>query len=193
MNTFEITIQRAQNESWPVVVRHQPGPAALTMWASGTFDLDLKQLDILLPSDRQYGLLLGQNLFRNEVRDAFARALSGAKAASQPLRVWLIVEAKALRSLHWEQLCAPFEGERWEYLSLNQQTPFSLYLPSQIEPRFPPIGRRDLRALLLVAGPEDLGVDYQLAPFGVLATVDALTASLREIPKDVRHRTPCPR
>lgn len=144
MNTFEITIQNAHDGIWPVVVRHQPGPIALTTWAQGTFDLDLKQLDLLLPADRQYGTLLGMNIFRADVRDAFVRAVSGAKAASELLRVLLVVEAEDLRSRHWEQLCAPFNSGRWDYRLLNQQTPFSLYLPSQIERRFPPIGRRDL-------------------------------------------------
>ncbi len=185
MNTFEITIQRLHNGSWPVIVRHQPGPIALTSWAQGAFDLDLQQLDQFLPTDRRYGALLGENIFRDQVRDAFTRAVSGAAAASELLRVWLIVEAEDLRSKHWEQLYAPFEGGRWDYLLLNQQTPFSLYLPSQIERRFPPIGRRDLRALLLVAGPEELKDDYQLARFDVPATVAALSASLGQIPHDI--------
>lgn len=185
MHTFEITIQRGNHESWPVVARQQSGPNALTTWAEGIFDLDLQLLNQSLPTDHQYGILLGQNLFRGQLRDAFIRAYSGAKAASEPLRVWLIVESDDLRSRHWEQLCAPFEGERWDYLLLNQATPLSLYLPSQIERRFPPISKRDLRALLLVAGPEDLEDEYQLAPFDVQATVDGLRASLGEIPVDV--------
>ena len=84
------------------------------------------------------------------------RAVAEAKAADDALRVLLFVEAEDLRTLHWEQLHAPLD-RGWDYLLLNQSTPFSLYLPSQIERRFPPIGRRDLRALILVAGAEETG------------------------------------
>ena len=171
MNTFEITIQRLHQGSWPIIVRHQPGPIALTGWTECVFNLDLQQVDQLQTADCRYGILLGENIFRNQVRDAYLRAVSGAAAVSKLLRVWLIVEAEDLRSLHWEQICALFTGGRWDHLLLNQQTPFSLYLPSQIERRFPPIGRRNLHALLVVAGPKELHEDYRLARFDVPDTV----------------------
>lgn len=184
MNTFELTIHNKHEGYWPVVVREQAGAAALTLWANGVFDLDLKQLDLLLPADNQYGTLLGKNLFRDEVRDAFARAMAEAKTANESLRVLLIVEADDLRGLHWEQLCAPLD-RGWDYLLLNQGTPFSLYLPSQIERRFPPIGHRDLRALILVAGPEELSGDYGLDSFDVAATTQSIQNALGDIPYDV--------
>ena len=109
------------------------------------------------------------------------RAAAGAKVDDETLRVFLNIEAQDLRGLHWEQLCARFD-RGWDYLLLNQQTPFSLYLPSQIERRFAPIGRRDLKALLLVAGPQDMGADYGLEPFDVAATVAGLQSALGEIP-----------
>jgi len=65
------------------------------------------------------------------------RAAAEAKSAGDALRVLLFVEAEDLRNLHWEQLHAPLD-RGWDYLLLNQATPFSLYLPSQIERRFPP-------------------------------------------------------
>jgi hypothetical protein len=139
LHTLEITIQRMHEGVWPVVVRHQPGSTTLTLWANGILKLDLRQLHFHFIADKEYGILLGKELFRDEVRDTFVRAVSSA--GDKPLRVYLIVEADELRLLHWEQLCAPFEGGRWDYLLLNQKSPFSLYLPSLIERRFPPIGR----------------------------------------------------
>jgi WD40 repeat protein/energy-coupling factor transporter ATP-binding protein EcfA2 len=190
MSVFEITIQRKDDDAWPVVVRHQPGAHDLTLWSRGRLDLDLEALAPLIPSRKEYGLLLGKALFQDDIRDAFvravaeAKALAGAKVADEPLRVLLNVEAEDLRRLHWEQLHAPLD-RGWDFLLLNQGTPFSLYLPSQIQLRFPPIGRRDLRALLLVAGPEELDGDYRLDPFDVRATVGSIQHGLGEIPCDV--------
>jgi len=184
MSVFEITIQRKDDDAWPVVVRHQPGAQALARWSRGRLDLDLACLKLMRSTDKEYGALLGQALFREEIRDAFVRAVTEARDGDEPLRVLLIVEADDLRDLHWEQLCAPLD-RGWDYLLLNQGTPFSLYLPSQIERRFPPIGRRDLRALVLVASPEELDGDYQLAPFDAAATVRGIQHALGEIPCDV--------
>jgi hypothetical protein len=135
--------------------------------------------------EKQYAQLLGEAIFHDEVRDAFVRAVAEAKADNDNLRVLLFVEAEDLYSLHWEQLAGLFD-RGWDYLLLNQGTPFSLYLPSQIERRFPPIGRRDLRALVLVAGPEELAGDYKLAQFDVAATVRSVTAPPRR-----SARPPC--
>ena len=187
MSVFEITIQRKDEDAWPVVVRHQPGAHELALWSRGRLDLDLEALAPLPPSDKAYGRLLGEALFRDDIRDAFVRAVADAKAANEPLRVLLNVEADDLRRLHWEQLHAPLD-RGWDYLLLNQGTPFSLYLPSQIRLRFPPIGRRDLRALVLVAGPEELNGDYGLAPFDVPATVGSIQHALGEISSDVLAR-----
>ena len=67
---------------------------------------------------------------------------------------------------------------------LNQRTPFSLYLPSLTDRLFPPIGRRDLRALVLAASPEGLE-QYSLEHFDVESAVDSVKTSLGEIPYDV--------
>jgi tetratricopeptide (TPR) repeat protein len=189
MNTFEITIQRKTGQHWPLVIRHQPGTGALALWSRGTLELDTKKLETLLPTGREFGQALGKAVFRDDIRDSFVRAVAEAKAADEPLRVLLFIEAEDLRHLHWEQLHAPLD-RGWDYLLLNQSTPFSLYLPSQIERRYPPIGRRDLRALVLVAGPEELAGDYGLEPFDVAATVASIRAALGEIPADVLASVP---
>ena len=189
MNTFEITIQRKADQSWPLVIRHIPGERALALWSRGTLEIDPKKLESLSPTSREFGQSLGKALFRDDIRDAFVRAVAEAKAADDSLRVLLFVEAEDLRTLHWEQLYAPLD-RGWDYLLLNQSTPFSLYLPSQIERRFPPIGRRDLRALILVAGAEELDGDWGLDSFDVNATVASIRTALGEIPSDVLAATP---
>jgi WD40 repeat protein len=181
MNTFEITIERQNEGIWPVVVRHQAGLAALTSWVNGKFTLDLNDQKIIIPAQPVYGRRLGIALFHDEVRDAFVRALAGLMPG-EALEVLLIIEAEDLRGLHWEQLQAPFDLSRWDVLGLNQRTPFSLYLPSQIDRRFPPLGRQDLRTMILIAGMEDLADHYRLAPFDISATAECISISLGEIP-----------
>jgi hypothetical protein len=56
-----------------------------------------------------------------------------------------------------------------------------LYIPTIIDRRFPPIGRRDLRALVLVASPSNIG-KFQLAPFDVEAVLSGVKEALGEIP-----------
>lgn len=107
------------------------------------------------------------------MRDEFIRAFS---ESSERLRVLLCIEADDLRPPRWERLGAPIDGGRGP-LAQNQRTPFSLYIPSTTDRRFPPACRRDLRALLLVASP-DSG-RYGLAPFDVEATVASLKAAQR--------------
>ena len=180
MNTFEITIQRKSGDGWPVVVEHSKAGVFLPVRSEGLLQLDQIELRMQTgPLD--YGILLGQALFRDDVRDAFARARA---ESADNLRVLLFVEADDLRTLRWERLCAPLNGT-WDFLALDQRVPFSLYLPSITDRRFPPIGRRDLRALILVASPEDSKKDYHLDPFDVADAVSSVRAALGEIPCDV--------
>jgi len=145
--------------------------------------LDFKEFEAQLggtASALDYGILLGQTLFRDGIRDASVQALS--KTDGQ-LHVLLFVEADDLRGLRWERLCAPLDG-RWDFLSLDQRVPFCLYLPSVTDRRFPPIGRLDLRALILAASPTGLE-QYRLPAFDVGAAVSSIRAALGEIPSTV--------
>jgi hypothetical protein len=83
-----------------------------------------------------------------------------------------------------ERLCAPV-GETWGHLALNQSLPFSLSIPTLSGRRFPPIGPRDLRALILVASPAGEPA------FDVAAAVEAARVSLgNKIRADVLARVP---
>ena len=182
INTLEITVQRKSGASWPVVVEYSRA-GLLPTRSEGILEFgeeSVQQLTGLLGQPREYGVRLGKALFQEAVRDAFVGAL---RESEDRLRVLLCIEAEDLRTLRWERLGAPIDGN-WGVLAQDQRTPFSLYIPSTTDRRFPPIGRRDLRALLLVASPQD-SQRFNLAPFDVEATVAGVKSALGEIPCDV--------
>jgi hypothetical protein len=121
------------------------------------------------------------------VRETFVRALSKS-SQDCPLRLLLCIEAAdndEVRILHWERLCAPIDtDDSWQLLARDQRVPFSRYIPSPTERRFPPIGRRDLQALVLVASPSNIG-KFQLAPFDVEAVLSGVKEALGEIHYDI--------
>ena len=183
MSTLEITLQRKVDNEWPAIsVFSRPGDF-LPVRTESRLQLDIQGL-LLHANPKEYGIALGKALFRDDLRDALTRARAQAREDQQPLRILLNVEAEDLKPLHWERLCAPLDNV-WDFLCLNQSTPLSLYLPSLTDRRFPPIGRRDLRALVLIAGPEELEGDFGLAPFDVPATIASLQQSFGNIPHDI--------
>jgi hypothetical protein len=185
MSTFEITIERKAADRWPVVVERTSPGASLRLRTEGTLQLGPEAERALVSAGiepKAYGTVLGQALFHEQVRDAFVGARAET-ADDDRLRILLTVEDEGLRPLRWERLCAPFDGG-WDLLALHQEVPFSLYLPSITDRRFPPIGRRDLRALIVAASPAGLD-QYRLAPFDVAAAVAGVRAALGDIPSDV--------
>jgi CHAT domain len=181
MNTFEITIQRKADNLWPVVVEQSASDVFLPVRDEGVLQVDLQELkaQLLQSTPKEYGTLLGRAVFQEHIRDAFVQAL--AKSDGR-LHVMLLIEDSELKGLRWERLCAPLDA-KWDFLSLNQRVPFSLYLPSITDRRFPPIGRRDLQALIVVANPRGLE-KYGLKPFQDSAAIAAIRAALGE---DIAH------
>ena len=180
MHTLEIRLQRSVEGRSPVVVERSVGGGALPMRSEGELTLSLEELQAAQLDRKAYGELLGKSLFRDDVRDAFVQARSEGQ---ETLRVLLDVEDEALRRLRWERLCAPFDG-KWDFLALNQRAPLSLYLPSLTDRRFPAIGRRDLKALVVVASPSGLD-QYGLSPFDASKAVHSVRTALGEIPSDL--------
>jgi WD40 repeat protein/energy-coupling factor transporter ATP-binding protein EcfA2 len=190
MNVFEMTIQRKNADRWPIVVKYSRSQELLPQRSEGLLQLTpetLQELTRLQKRPRDYGRTLGAALFQDEIRDAFVGALYESE---DPLRVLLFIEATDLevRTLRWERLCAPID-DTWRLLATNQRVLLSLYIPAITERRFPPIGNRDLRALVLVASPDSLD-RYRLAPFDVQNAVDGVRQALGEIPCDVLAHLP---
>jgi hypothetical protein len=177
MHALEITIQRKSSDGWPVVVKQSTSEAFLPVGSKRVLHLD----DVELRSQttpKDYGTLLGRALFRDDVRDAFVRARRKRRPpAGPPLhrrsRAQDLALGTAVRS----------PGPR---LGLPDPRPAGALLPLSARPdrRFPPIGRRDLRVLLVAANPEGLG-RYSLLPFDVAPAVSSLRTALRAIPCDV--------
>ncbi len=190
MHTFEITIQRKAGDGWPVVVEQSKPGTFLPIRTEGTFQLTEEQqteLISLAHDPLAYGTLLGQALFTPQIHTAFSQARTVSQieeANSDRLRVLLMIEDELLKAWHWERLAAPTDDGHWDFLALDQQAPFSIYLPSLTDRRFQPIGRRDLRALLLVANPHNLAA-YNLHDFDAATTVTSLKTALADIPCDV--------
>jgi len=184
MHTFEIRIQKRADNAWPVVVEESEAGVFLAVRTEGTLGLDVQELSVADPS--AYGLVLGKALFRGAVDLAFAKALAHTK---DDLHVLLTVEDDGLRTLRWERLWGP-TAEGWHALALDQRVPFSRYLPSITDRRFPPIGRADLRLLIVAASPDGLGA-FRLARFDESLAVDAVKSALGgRIPTDVLANVP---
>ena len=117
MNVFEITIQRRAGDQAPVVVEYRQS-GGLPVRNEGRLELTEEVLNAqVTPLD--YGRALGKALFRDDVRDAFARALA---QAGERLHVLLFVEDETLTAWHWERLAAPLDGD-WDFLSSTSAPP----------------------------------------------------------------------
>lgn len=187
MNTVELTVQRATADGWPVVIeetlsetisplRHE----AILRMQAGELSGFLERLRTSQSDPVLYGTELGKFLLQGEI----GRLLDQARArGSDGTRVLLTIEADDLKQLYWQRLCVPIDG-RWRPVALQQRLPFSLYLPSLADRRFPPFSRRDMRALLLVASPEGLD-EYGMAAFNATDAVSAVGSAFGPIPFDV--------
>lgn len=185
MNVLEIVIQRpaaATPNHFPVISEYSQSGNFLAARREGVFILDEERLIQLRAQETNplnYGTILGQALFQNAIRDGFMQA----RAQSQDnLRLLLVIEDTDLRSLRWERLCVPDSaGDAWHLLALDQRVLYSRYLPSLTDRRFPPIGRRDLRALVVIASPAE-GNRFNLSHFDTEENMAGLRTALADIP-----------
>jgi tetratricopeptide (TPR) repeat protein len=180
MHAFEITIQRRLGNSWPVVVEYSSPSTSLQQRAEGRLALDLDHMNAVTAED--YGQTLGKALFREQIAVALKRA---QPADNELLHVLLFVEADDLKPLRWERLCVPVDDQNWSPIALQQLLPFSLYLPTTIDRQFPPFGRHDLKALIVVSNPSDLA-KYNLMQFDAAGAIEGIRGALGEsIPSSV--------
>ncbi len=96
MHTFEITLRRLYEGSYPLIVEESQGDAQLPIRVEGALKLDQAQLAALETDSEDYGRTLSEALFRDEIRDAFVEALARTEAR---LRVLLFIEEQSLRGL----------------------------------------------------------------------------------------------
>jgi hypothetical protein len=162
---------------------HRPG-TLFPVRSEGLLELETEPASSF---PRRYGTSLGQALFQGTIRDGFIRAL-----AAQPdgVRLLVSVEAQDLKGWRWEWLCGPTDSGGWDFLSLDQRVIYSLYLPSLTSRAYPPIGRRDLRVLIVVANPSDPDAKYGLTSFDVDQNIARLRAIFGELQTSVLARLP---
>src|SRR6476469_1779095 len=182
MNTFKITIREGNDGSWSVETELTRANDRLPVHCQGKLNLsqkDINQLESLTLQRQQYGQLLGKALFQEKIYEAYLQAIDSS--SKEGMRVLLTIEDKTLETFYWHWLCAPRD---WNPISLKQSYCFSIGIKSSTERVFPPIKQQDLKALILVANPQDLE-KYNLASFDAQKTVKYLKTALGEIPTDV--------
>jgi hypothetical protein len=179
MHTVGITIRRGAGGCWPVELKEEPADGGMPVRTDGQLIIDPQALDSAAPQD--YGVQLGEALFREGIGNAFQRALRGSLGQ---LHIHICIEDDGLKSWRWERLCAPIDGGRWQALALDQRVPFSIRVDSETDLTYAPAGRGGVRALIVVACPRGLE-QWQLAEFDALAAVGSARAGLGPIPSDV--------
>jgi hypothetical protein len=185
VDVLEITIQRGGGGVFPIVAEHHRPGALLPVRSEGVLELAAEPSNSI---PHTYGVALGQAVFRGAIRDAFVRTRA---SQTDGMRILLFVEAAELKAWRWEWLCAPVDSTAWDFLSLDQRALYSIYLPSLTDRPLPPIGRRDLRALVLIANPADPENKYGLASFDVDQNVARLKSIFAErLPAEVLARVP---
>lgn len=172
-HTFEITIHAGDADAGYPVRAAWRNSDGLRTEVDGRFSLDYDALIAQKTDFLAYGQSLGEALFAGKVREAFHNAFQAA-LSQEPgrLRLLLAVESQDLRYLRWERLCAPFT-EGWHPVAMDKRLPFARYLPGQVDRRYPPFGRNDLRALIVAASP-DTSSTGQVAWFDVARAVDPI-------------------
>jgi hypothetical protein len=184
MSIFEITIQNQRTPTeWPILIKIELQDKS-PIQINGTLQLsenDQEELSMLLYEPKNYGIFLGRALFRDKLYSAFREAFASTQKLMRVLLTIDTENSEQLKTLHWERLCVPIDNS-WEHLALNQRLPFSQYLPSSnLDRSYPVINQSDLRALVMVANPENLD-KYSLAPLDVATTFSGLKQALGNIP-----------
>ena len=143
--------------------------------------IDLDELDQLVHTPVEYGRRLTESLFSTPaLQTAFAQARTSAQSLNAPIRLRLLIgpSAQELHSVRWEMLNDPQDGSP---LSTSENLLFSRYLSSLDWRPVSLNAQGEMRALVVVANPSDLG-DYNLAEVDVASEIERAKAGLGEIP-----------
>src|SRR5262245_36874126 len=145
--------------NYVVSLRYMPDDQVVVdpVWASRPIQFNLERLQLLESSDtEEYGRLLGTTLFADRaLYDAFKDAYARTQETDTPLRLRLFIDRSApeLHSLHWELLRDPETGAQ---LTTGDRLFFSRYLASKDFQVVRLRARGDLRALAVIANPDDV-------------------------------------
>lgn len=186
-SVFIIRIQDKQSETaWKV---HAEYRGDSTGEKNDIFEFsaeDFRHLNTL--STKDYGIYLGKALFQNDLREFFKSAFHSSQKL---MKVTLSIDVEdspnsdELRALHWERLCVPMDRS-WQYLPLDQRLPFSHHVSTaNLDRKYSPIQKDNLKALVLVASPENLETEYNLASFDIEVTVAGIRSAFGDIPCDI--------
>lgn len=186
MSVFEITVQHQTRDGYPIVAEFTQADRLVVrveqrLLLSDDLIIDLRACD----EPAEYGRWLGEAVFQRGLRDAFMRARA---TSADRMHLLLCIEPPELRTLHWERMLAPMDDGRWDFLALDQRVPLSIYTPSSTDRRFLAFGAKELRALLVVANPSQLG-DYGLAPFDEAESLRRMAEVFGRIPFGVLAST----
>ena len=160
---LEVGVHRRGEAEWSVELRFsssERGTIGTDVLTSGPAELDLARLAELRHggplTTNEYGRTLTDGLFSSpDVMAEFAKARTAATRDGIPLRVRLLIAPSAteLHPLRWEILLDPADGSS---LLTDSNVLFSRYLTSS---DWRPVRMRlraELRALVVVADPEDV-------------------------------------
>ena len=164
----------------------RPGTDAYTEPDAGQARFDLAALDALRDEPEAYGAALTQALFADPtVRTSYEQAVAVSSSSQVPLRLRLSIDVddELLHAIRWELLHDPLTGGG---LATSERILFSRYLRSG---DMRPVQRRpksELRVVVLVASPTDLGAwapeGTRLEPLDVEAELSLATRGLGDLP-----------
>jgi len=180
---LEIGLHRREADTYAVEFRFsQPESDAEVRLGQGVARFELNTLAKIPSGDLEYGQALTKSLFADPaVQTAFMQAFASVQSLGLALRLRLFIgpSAPELNSLHWETLHHPQDDTP---LSTNENILFSRYLSS---PDWRPVLLRPksmMRALVVIANPNNLSEYQNLAPIDVEGELSRARTGLEPIP-----------
>jgi CHAT domain/SIR2-like domain len=187
---LEIGLHRRDGTTWRVELRYnQPltdADTRLDIEGPLVTAIDPAALHQLRDDEEAYGRRLGAALLDGPVEEAYRVAVATSQTQGVTLRVRLLVgpSAAALHGVRWETMRDPRDGSP---LLTDENIVFSRYLSSLDWRRVGLSPKSSLRALVVVAGPDNAGEygDRELAAVDVAGEEERARAGLDPVPTRV--------
>jgi hypothetical protein len=181
---LELGLHRFETGIYTVEMRFSiPGSDTDTRLGQGApvqVNLNLDELRELQLDPQEYANTLTKAFFEpTSLQVAFAEALASAQSQDLPLRLRLLIGSSApeLHNLRWELLCNPKTNAS---LATDEMILFSRYLSSTDWRPVKLLSKGDLKALIAVANPSDLG-NYKLAAIDEAGEIERAQKGLDQI------------